>query len=82
MLVRETTENKELIGRAILEALPEWFGIPESTEEYIADLTNQRVLVAEDDGETVGFLSLKQHNDINTEIAVIGVLPSYELVPT
>lgn len=28
---------REHIARTILEALPDWFGIPEATEEYIAD---------------------------------------------
>ena len=28
---------KASIARTVLEALPEWFGIPEATEEYIAD---------------------------------------------
>lgn len=28
-------EEKKVIARQILEALPEWFGIPESTENYI-----------------------------------------------
>ena len=29
--------DKKYIARNILEALPEWFGIPESREEYIRD---------------------------------------------
>ena len=30
-------EEKKTIARQVLEALPEWFGIPEAREEYIAD---------------------------------------------
>ena len=30
-------EDKKKITRAILEALPEWFGIVEAREEYILD---------------------------------------------
>ena len=30
-------EEKKKITRAILEALPEWFGIVEAREEYILD---------------------------------------------
>lgn len=30
-------EEKKKIARAILEALPEWFGIVEAREEYILD---------------------------------------------
>lgn len=29
--------EKKSIARYILEALPEWFGLPESREEYIQD---------------------------------------------
>ena len=29
--------EKENITRYILEALPDWFGLPESREEYIQD---------------------------------------------
>ncbi|MGN0971833.1 MAG: hypothetical protein ACI4OY_07745, partial [Aristaeellaceae bacterium] len=28
-------EKKQAVARAILEALPEWFGIPEAREDYI-----------------------------------------------
>ena len=33
----ESDETKASIARTILEALPDWFGIPEATEEYITD---------------------------------------------
>ena len=33
----ESDSAKEDITRTILESLPDWFGIPEATEEYIAD---------------------------------------------
>ena len=31
----QSPEEKRRVARAILEALPEWFGIPEAREEYI-----------------------------------------------
>lgn len=36
-MITEITEEKRKkeIARAVLEALPEWFGLPESTEKYI-----------------------------------------------
>mgnify|MGYP003314096742 CR=1 FL=1 len=35
-------EQKESIARIILEQLPEWFGLPDSTKEYIEnDLNNK-----------------------------------------
>ena len=33
----EDKKEKEKISREILNDLPEWFGMPESTEEYIVD---------------------------------------------
>lgn len=37
----EHAEEKRTICRAILEALPEWFGIPEAREEYIRESADQ-----------------------------------------
>ena len=31
----DNAEKKEHIARIILEQLPEWFGIPDSTKEYV-----------------------------------------------
>ncbi|MBE7009773.1 MAG: GNAT family N-acetyltransferase, partial [Ruminococcaceae bacterium] len=57
-MVREISDKneKKRIAREILEALPEWFGIPESREEYITQSAEQLFFAAEEDGETVGFL--------------------------
>ena len=33
----ESPEWKQTIAREVLEDLPEWFGIPESKEEYIRE---------------------------------------------
>ena len=39
MEIRQLTDaaEKQAVTRLILEALPEWFGIPESTAAYIAE---------------------------------------------
>ena len=36
-------EEKKKIARAILEALPEWFGIVEAREEYILDSVGKEI---------------------------------------
>ena len=38
MLIKQIDRDteKERIARLILESLPEWFGIPQAREEYIA----------------------------------------------
>ena len=35
----ENNKEKEMISRTILEALPDWFGLPEAREEYIVNLS-------------------------------------------
>lgn len=68
---------KASIARTILEALPDWFGIPEATEEYIAD-SKGRPFFCSLDGETpVGFLYLKETGKHTVELAVMGVRQEY-----
>lgn len=42
----ENNKEKEMISRTILEALPDWFGIPEAREEYIVNSVNQQLFAA------------------------------------
>ena len=69
--------TKELITRTILEALPDWFGIPEATEEYIADSKGRPFLCAYDGGIPIGFLYLKETGRHTVELAVMGVRKEY-----
>lgn len=68
---------KEHIARAILEALPEWFGIPEATEEYIADSKGRSFFCAYAENTPIGFLYLKETGRHTMELAVMGVLQAY-----
>ena len=63
---------REHIARTILEALPDWFGIPEATEEYIADSKGRPFLCAYDGGIPIGFLYLKETGRHTVELAVMG----------
>jgi GNAT superfamily N-acetyltransferase len=76
MTVKEINnkEEKMLICRTILEALPEWFEVEESRERYISECAGQMFLAAEDEGRIVGFLSLKETGKATVELAVMGVL--------
>ena len=51
-------EDKKYITRNILEALPEWFGIPEAREEYICNSAGKRkrlgIFVSQRNGEGYG----------------------------
>ena len=66
-------EDKKKITRAILEALPEWFGIVEAREEYILDSVGKDFFCAIEKDKVVGFLYLKQTGKDTVELAVMGV---------
>lgn len=59
MEIREitTSDDKQRIARLILEALPDWFGIPEAREEYIEKSVKQPFFAAFDGENAVRFLS-------------------------
>ena len=69
--------EKKNITRYILEALPDWFGIPEAREEYIEDSVGKIFFCAYKDEKPVGFLYLKQTGKDTVELAVMGVLKEY-----
>jgi GNAT superfamily N-acetyltransferase len=70
-------EEKQRVARAILEALPEWFGIPEARENYVRESAEQIMLAAAEDGGVIGFLCLKETGKATLEIAVMGVRKEY-----
>jgi len=70
----ENAEEKRRICRAILEALPEWFGIPQAREEYVSGSADKRFFAAMDGETPVGFLCLKETGRDTVELYVMGVL--------
>ncbi len=79
MEIREISNDveKEYITRYILEALPEWFAIPESREEYIQNSSDKPFFCAFKDEKPVGFLYLKETGKNTMELAVMGILKEY-----
>lgn len=79
MLVREVTDSteKRQIARAVLEALSEWFGIPEAREAYIQESAALPFYTAYDQGRPVGFLCLKETGKDTVELYVMGVLKEW-----
>lgn len=77
--VLETLEisEKKRISRLILEALPEWFGIPEAREEYIEESSAYPFYAAYDNDKPVGFISLKETGKDTLELYVMGILKEY-----
>ena len=70
----ENAEEKRRICRVILEALPEWFGIPEAREEYVSESAGKLFFAAMDGETPVGFLCLKETGRDTVELYVMGVL--------
>ncbi|HXJ33014.1 MAG TPA: GNAT family N-acetyltransferase [Candidatus Eisenbacteria bacterium] len=60
---------------AILGALPDWFGIPESNTAYLQGLRELPAFVALRDGDVVGFASLRPHFERSAELEVMAVRP-------
>ena len=70
-------KEKERIARQILEALTDWFGIPEAREEYISSSAEQLFFAACEEDCPIGFLSLKETGRETVEISVMGVLKEF-----
>ena len=73
----ENQEKKAEISAHILHALPDWFGLPDSTQKYIDDSRNMPFFAAVQENQAVGFAALKATSPCAGEIYVMGVLPAY-----
>ena len=69
--------DKKNITRYILEALPDWFEIPETREAYAKGSSGKVFFCAYKDDSPIGFLYLKETGKDTVEIAVMGVLKGY-----
>ena len=69
--------EKKQIARHVLEALTDWFGIPEAREEYIEKSVGQLFFAAIKDAAPIGFLYLKESGKDTVELYVMGVLKEY-----
>ena len=67
------SERKHAIAREVLEDLPEWFGIPESLEEYIRESGDKPFFAAMEGEDVLGYMALKETSAYTCEIYVTGV---------
>ena len=74
-IVKEIIDKKEKenIAREVLNDLPEWFGLPESTENYIQESQEKPFLASFYKDELVGFIVLGTSSPDCAEIFVMGV---------
>ncbi len=63
--------------RRILAALPTWFGIAESVDDYVAVADRSPTIIASIDGEDVGLLTVVRHGQFAAEVYVMAVLPEH-----
>lgn len=71
----EEPDRRAAYAEAVLHALPEWFGIPESTAAYIAESRRQPFWAALHGDEVWGFIALQETSPAAVELAVMGVRP-------
>ena len=79
MIIKEvlSAEEKQMITRNILEALPDWFGVEESREDYIKKSADLIFFATYDNERPIGFICLKETGKDTTEICVMGILKEY-----
>ena len=79
LIIKEIVDidEKEKISREILNDLPEWFGMPESTEEYITDSQDKPFIACFMDNEAVGFVVLNSTSVDCADIFVMGIKKNY-----
>ena len=58
-----------------LDALPTWFGIPASVEDYVAVADRTPTVVASLGDVDVGLATIVRHSKFAAEVYVMGVLP-------
>jgi GNAT superfamily N-acetyltransferase len=63
--------------RTILEALPHWFGVPASVDDYVAVADRSPSVIASADGREVGIATVVSHSPYAAEVYVMGVLPEW-----
>lgn len=70
-------KQKIEIATNILKSLPDWFGVAESTQEYIDKSSKLPLFSAVEESKALGFISIKENNQYSAEIYVMGILPDY-----
>ena len=71
-------EQKMAVVAEVLKALPEWFGIPESTQAYIEGAKDLQVWAAYQEGDLLGFVSLSYSSEDCAEIDCLGVKKAHQ----
>lgn len=73
----EDPERRERVADTILQALPDWFGLPESTRAYVEQCRELPLWVAMLRDEAIGFVSMRATSPQTAEVHCMGVLPTH-----
>lgn len=73
----ENDKEKQVICQEVLQDLPEWFGIEESTKAYIDTVKDYPMYAVYDKEELVGFYSLREENKDVLDMYVLGIKKKY-----
>ena len=71
-------EQKMAVVAEVLKDLPEWFGMPESTQAYIEGAKDLQVWAAYQEGDLLGFVSLSYSSEDCAEIDCLGVKKAHQ----
>ena len=80
LVIKEVKDEKQKMAvvAEVLKDLPEWFGMPESTQAYIEGAKDLRVWVAYQESDVVGFISLSYSSEDCAEIDCLGVKKTFQ----
>lgn len=71
-------EQKMAVVAEVLKDLPEWFGMPESTQAYSEGAKDLQVWAAYQEGDLLGFVSLSYSSEDCAEIDCLGVKKAHQ----
>ena len=75
--VKDENQKKAVVAE-VLKDLPEWFGIPESTQAYIEGAKDLKVWAAFQESDLLGFVSLSYSSEDCAEIDCLGVKKAHQ----
>lgn len=70
--IRNPEEKVKIVEEVLLD-LTDWFGLPESTNQYIEDSRELPLWVARKSDKTIGFITLKETSKDTCEIHCMGI---------
>lgn len=73
----EDPEEKGRIVAAVLAGLPEWFGLPQATANYVLESKTLPFWAAKKDGGVIGFVTLRESSPEAGELHCMGVKKAY-----